>query len=124
MSIFPYTIYCCPQHLLFLTPVRVYNVQTCPCYHGDLFTYSPLLKIVTIEHYSSKYRYYNFKIMVQIHPVHSSSACFKLFTSRSPHIIIPLTFPPQHAEMQRTFRKMFRSEISGRLLPQQGILSP
>ena len=26
--------------------------------------------------------------------------------------------------MQRTFRKMFRREISGRLLPQQGIILP
>jgi hypothetical protein len=32
--------------------------------------------------------------------------------------------PPQQAEMQRTFRKMFGKEISGRLLPQQGIILP
>jgi hypothetical protein len=32
--------------------------------------------------------------------------------------------PPQQAEIQRTFRKISRREISGRLLPQQGILSP
>ena len=32
--------------------------------------------------------------------------------------------PPQQAEIQRTFRKISRREIYGRLLQQQGILSP
>ena len=35
-----------------------------------------------------------------------------------------IILPPQQAEMQRTFRKMFRKEISGRLLAQQGIILP
>ena len=35
-----------------------------------------------------------------------------------------IILPPQQAEMQRTFRKLFRREISGRLLPQQGIILP